>query len=213
MRATFCAIAGASFLLTACTQPAAPAISSTSSAPTTTPPTGQQPPPHREPAPSQSELFARQVDTFYNWMLTMHPGDAAGRGYHEYDGKLPDVSADGLKTYVEGLQSWKAIFDGAVVSKLTKVQQVEREVLLFEIRGELFDIVDLKLPWKDPMRYMWPVSVAGYITRDYAPLADRAKESSASATARVPTWQTPRPTSPKRCRAPGSIPRCSRPTA
>ncbi len=174
MRATLSVAAMAACVLVACGQPAAPAVSSATSAP---PPQAEAPATPARPTPpvSQSELFARQVDTFYAWMQKMHPTSAAGRGYHEYDGVLPDMSEAALRGYIAELERWQAQFDQAVVAKLTRVQLVEREVILAEIRGELFDLRDLKLPWRNPMGYVWPLSVAGYIQRDYAPLADRAK--------------------------------------
>ncbi len=33
----------------------------------------------------------------------------------------------------------------------------------------------MRLPWRNPMRYMWGIGLSSYVSRSYAPLADRAK--------------------------------------
>jgi uncharacterized protein (DUF885 family) len=118
--------------------------------------------------------FAAAADEFYLAWLKSAPTQAAGMGYHDYDGKLPDVSAAAIAADVAALKRSLATFEG-FAGKLSAPREFEREVLTAHIRGELFQLDDLRAPMRNPMFYMWAIELSEYITRDYAPLADRAR--------------------------------------
>src|SRR5688572_25900126 len=131
------------------------------------------PPPPAGPTPD--ERFTEAANRFYDEYMQHHPTTAVSLGLHQYDGKLPDVSAKALAARVEWLKASLSTFDGFDPRPLTELRAMEREVLLATIRGELFDIDVRRRPFTDPLWYPELLELTPYITRDYAPLPDRAR--------------------------------------
>ncbi len=103
----------------------------------------------------------------------LDPADAAGLGFHEYDGKLPDLSPAELDRAVAQLDKDRKALTGADAS--TVRTRVERDVLLQAVRGELFSRVDLDRLRTNPMAALGAINLDAYIIRDYAPLGQRAQ--------------------------------------
>ena len=63
------------------------------------------------PAPANDDAaLASAVDTFIHGMFEHSPVFAAGAGKHEYDGKLPDYSPEGLKATASWLHAQRDAF-------------------------------------------------------------------------------------------------------
>lgn len=137
---------------------------------------GGAPAPAPAPAPGAAPAaagvpFADAAETFYNEYLARTPTEARGLGYHEYDGKLPDVSPAAIADTVAWLRDNRARFEA--YGELEGMQEVERQVLLAHIRSELFTLDVRKAPVTDPMFYGWAAGLIGYVDRDYAPVSER----------------------------------------
>src|SRR5690348_3414841 len=109
------------------------------------------PPPPAGPTPD--DLFTKAADTYYDEFMERSPTTAAGLGLHQYDGKLPDVSAQGIAARVEWLKQALSTFDGIDPRQLTELRAMEREALLASIRGQLFELDVRKRPFSDPLWY------------------------------------------------------------
>jgi uncharacterized protein (DUF885 family) len=101
-----------------------------------------------------------------------NPGNAVSLGMHEYDGRLPDRSPKGLADAVAQLQKDRAQLEG--VTDLSPAQRFERDVLVHELRGLLFNLVERDIYRKNPMSYTGAINLDDYIIRDYAPIGERA---------------------------------------
>ena len=121
-------------------------------------------------APERFDDLAVQVTSHLH---ALDPSDAVGLGFHEYDGKLPDISPAGLETQLAQLEKDRAALIGAEV--MTARQRVERDVLLAAVRGELVARVDLDRLHTNPMFALGAINLDAYILRDYAPLVQRAQ--------------------------------------
>ena len=119
--------------------------------------------------------FAQAADDFYQRYLELSPTVAAGLGFHQYDGKLPDVSGKALAERAAWLGRQKAAFEAIGAGHLDAHAAVERDVILAAIRGELFDLEVARWPMRNPMYYVDRLELTDYISRDYAPLAQRAR--------------------------------------
>lgn len=118
--------------------------------------------------------FGKVAEAFYAGWLESAPTEAAGLGYHEYDGKLPDYSAPALATHIAALKRSLAELE-AFAGKLSERRELERQVLTAHIQSELFQLDELKAPMRNPMFYMWSIELSDYVSRDYAPLEQRAR--------------------------------------
>jgi uncharacterized protein (DUF885 family) len=113
------------------------------------------------------------VDTFLEETLAARPSQAVKLGRHEFDGRVPDLSAGGLAAEVariqQALEKARA-FDDA---ELNEAQRFERSYLVAQLEGELFWLVDAAWPTRNPLFYLEQIDPEVYLTREYAPLAER----------------------------------------
>ncbi|HLL25825.1 MAG TPA: hypothetical protein VK427_26990, partial [Kofleriaceae bacterium] len=116
--------------------------------------------------------FSDLVTQVSSHLHRLDPEDAVSLGHHEFDGTLPDRSPDALANNVAQFERDKAALLAA--KDLTPTQALERDVLLYKVRGALFDLVDREIYRRNPMAYSSSINLDAYIIRDYAPVASRA---------------------------------------
>ena len=148
-------------LLTACEQKAAEA----------------PPPAPAASAPSaaaQSEAqWQAAVDGFIDGYFQHNPTAAANAGKHEYDGKLPDYTAAGMKSTIDWLHQQHDAVAAFTDDKLDAKQRFQRDYVLAAIDGQLFWLEDSGFPSTNPAFYSGDLSPSMYLTRPYAPLPQR----------------------------------------
>ena len=131
----------------------------------------------------QSYASAAQADSARAWDAFTHdfieatfkaqPHFAVWAGRHEFDGKLPDWTANGLKQEVQRLHQARkraATFQDNVLSEK---QRFERDYVIATIDTELFWLETADWPARSPTYYGWGLDPQVYIAREYAPLAQR----------------------------------------
>ncbi|MEO6800934.1 MAG: DUF885 domain-containing protein [Rhodanobacter sp.] len=121
----------------------------------------------------QGAALASAVDTFINGAFEHNPVFAASAGKHEFDGKLPDYSAAGLKATVDWLHAQRERFGAFSDDELDAQGRFRRDYVLAVIDGQLFWLEDSRAPYKNPSFYTGDLSPSMYLTRPYAPLAQR----------------------------------------
>jgi uncharacterized protein (DUF885 family) len=114
-----------------------------------------------------------QVDAFIAGWFQRNPTDAANAGKHEYDGKLPDWSAAGLKENIAWLHGQRDGIAAFGDDKLGATQRFQRDYVLAEIDKSLFWLEDSGFPQRNPAFYTDAISPSMYLTRPYAPLPQR----------------------------------------
>lgn len=117
------------------------------------------------------------VESYIEDFLAAHPAFAVAQGRHEYDGRLPDWSAEGIAREIARLQETREralTFDESVLGTGGRFQ---REYLLAAIDRNLFWLDKAGWPFRSPDFYFdWmsdSIAPAPYVTLDYAPLAER----------------------------------------
>ncbi len=126
------------------------------------------------PPPTADRDLAAAIDTFVTGHLAFRPGFGTDLGLHEYDGKVPDRSRAAIAAEIERLRAARTTFAAFDDAKLSPRRQVEKQIVLAEIAKELFDLDTRKKPFRDPFFYLFKFSLNPYISRDYAPAAERA---------------------------------------
>lgn len=115
------------------------------------------------------------VRSFLDGYFERHPTFGAGAGRHEFDGRLPDWSPEGLAREAAWLKAEgarAAEFDPAT---LDERRAFEREMLQVVIDSDLFWLETAEWPRRNPMYYAGPIDPSLYLTRDYAPLPQRMR--------------------------------------
>jgi hypothetical protein len=140
----------------------------------------QAPPPPAAPAapataPTAAADAALQtaVDAFMDGWFERNPVQAANAGKHEYDGKLPDWSPEGLAANLAWLKSQRDAFAAIDPASLDPQGRFRREYVLAVIDGQVFWLEEADAPRTNPAYYAGDVSPSMYLTREYAPLPQR----------------------------------------
>ncbi|WP_426699678.1 DUF885 domain-containing protein [Rhodanobacter sp. Col0626] len=124
-------------------------------------------------ATNQGAALTTAVDTFLSGFFQHSPVFAANAGKHEFDGKLPDYSPDGLKATADWLHAQRNTFAAFGNDQLDAQGRFQRDYVLAVIDGQLFWLEDSGAPYKNPTFYTGDLSPSMYLTRPYAPLAQR----------------------------------------
>lgn len=113
------------------------------------------------------------VDGFIEGYFQHSPTQAANAGKHEFDGKLPDYSAAGLKATADWLHQQQDRIAGFADDQLDANQRFQRDYVLAVIHSQLFWLEDSGFPASNPAFYGDNLSPSMYLTRPYAPLPQR----------------------------------------
>jgi hypothetical protein len=122
-------------------------------------------------------LFDQLADRVSAALWNLHPWQAVRLGKHEYDGQVPDLSADALAAGYERLGRLRAQVAG--LGGLTADQDFDRQVLLSALDAEVLagEVAD---GWhRHPQDYLEVLAVDPYLGRDYAPAGLRLERAAA----------------------------------
>ncbi|MBW8755869.1 MAG: DUF885 family protein, partial [Sphingomonadales bacterium] len=123
-----------------------------------------------QPSAAWKDFVQRTIDSW----LASDPAFAVYQGAHQYDGKLPDWSAAGLKARGDFLRS--VIAGARGYTRLTGAEAFERDYLVQVAEGQLFWLEDADQPHTNPAFYMGGgLDPNVYVTREYADKRTRMK--------------------------------------
>ena len=105
--------------------------------------------------------------------LKTQPAFAVYQGRHEFDGQLPDWSADGIAAQVKQLRAARERAAG--VTGLTGADAFERDYLVSQFDDDLFFLEDAQFPFSNPAYYIGTLDPSVYLTREYGPLEQRLR--------------------------------------
>jgi hypothetical protein len=129
----------------------------------------------RKPAEQTSKAWNDYVGAFLEATFTANPDLAVYQGRHDFDGKLPDWSPAGIQREIDRLRAERvkaAAFDAAT---LDSKQRFERDYMVAVIDGRLFWLASAEWPFRNPYYYSTALDPNVYVSREYAPLAERLK--------------------------------------
>ena len=129
--------------------------------------------------PTRPATTSGAWDAFVGEFLESHfvisPGHAIWAGRHEFDGRLPDWSKAGIGKAAQRLHTERERARSFTVASLDDRQRFEREYLLTTIDRELFWLESAQWPFVNPGYYGGSLDPNVYVSRDYAPLAQRLR--------------------------------------
>ncbi len=143
------------------------------------------------------QTFQSFVDAFLADYYEFYPSYASALGLHQYDGRLPDLSASALENRIRALRGWLARLEEIPSPLLTETglpgiglqsglgeepgvraearHWLDRQVLRYAIENELFQLDELRDWQRNPLFYLSMIDTSRYIKRNYAPLIERAR--------------------------------------
>ncbi|MBA3351045.1 MAG: DUF885 domain-containing protein [Blastocatellia bacterium] len=131
--------------------------------------------------PASNAKWDAYVEQFLNDYFTANPNFAVYQGRHEFDGRLPDWSADGLSKEITRLRSEREKAFAFKDDQLDERQRFERDYLISQIDKDVFWRETADQPHKNPYYYADPLDPDVYVSREYAPLDIRIKAFTAYA--------------------------------
>ncbi|MGI9165230.1 MAG: DUF885 domain-containing protein [Pyrinomonadaceae bacterium] len=134
---------------------------------------------HRQEQRSQGRAQSRDWPGYLNEFLdayfVAHPDFAVRAGRHEFDGKLPDWSADGIKNEIQRLRALKERLRSFKDSALDERQRFERDYVGSVVDADLFWLESAEWPYRNPQFYADAIDPDVYVSRPYAPLEQRLR--------------------------------------
>jgi uncharacterized protein (DUF885 family) len=113
------------------------------------------------------------VDAFIEETMAARPGFAVNLGRHEFDGQVSDMSRAGIAAETARLKQALERASGFRDVELNPAQRFERDYLVATIEGQLFWLEDAAWHERSPLPYLEQIDPEVYLTRPYAPLAER----------------------------------------
>ncbi|MDQ2976618.1 MAG: DUF885 domain-containing protein [Acidobacteriota bacterium] len=122
-----------------------------------------------------SKAWDSHVSEFIEAYFVAHPDFAVRAGRHEFDGKLPDWSAEGLAREARRLHAEKDHLASFGDSELNDRQRFERDYIAGIVDGDLFWLESAEWPMRCPQFYADSIDPDVYVSREYAPLDQRMR--------------------------------------
>lgn len=126
-------------------------------------------------AVAPATAWASVRDDFIEDRLRSDPSFAVDSGRHEYDGKLADWSKAGIAANISRLHAARDAAMKIDPARLDAALAFERDYLVARVDRELFWLETAERPFTNPTYYLDGLNPSVYLTRDYAPLADRMR--------------------------------------
>ena len=123
----------------------------------------------------ENQSWDEYVNSFLEDYFVAHPDFAVRAGRHEFDGKLPDVSPEGITKEIQRLRAEKARVSKFEDAKLDKTDEFERKYVAAVIDADLFWLESAEWPYRNPQFYADAVDPDVYVSRPYAPLEQRMR--------------------------------------
>jgi len=127
------------------------------------------------PPPAWNAFVTQYIENY----LAAHPAFAVVQGRHEFDGMLPDWSAEGIAGEIARLKQAREDALAFSDAGLGDEGQFQRDYLIAAIDRALFWLDKAEWPFVNPAFYFdWmsdTLDPAPYIALDYAPLEERMK--------------------------------------
>ncbi|MBL8270151.1 DUF885 domain-containing protein [Steroidobacter sp.] len=128
------------------------------------------------PAPVVNVEWAKYVDQFVESYFRAHPDFAVGQGRHEFDGQLPDWSAEGIKKEIARMEQMRVKAVGFKDESLMPEERYQRDYVVSRIDNDLFTLRDSRQPFTNPAWYFEAgLDPNTYVNTPYAPAEQRAR--------------------------------------
>lgn len=132
-------------------------------------------------APAAKGNWDGHVEQFLKEYFEANPTFAVNQGKHDFDGKMPDWSEDGLKKDIARLKAAREKAAAFKDADLDDRQRFERDYLISQIDNDLFWRETADQPHTNPYFYSDELDPDVYVSREYAPLETRIKSYTAYA--------------------------------
>lgn len=127
-------------------------------------------------AAAANAAWPRFVEDFIEAYFVANPPFAVGAGRHDFDGKLPDWSAEGIHNEVRRLERLRKRAETFEDAALLPDHRFQRDYLISVIDRDLFWLREARFPFMNPTYYFdHGLDPSTYIAVPYAPAEQRMR--------------------------------------
>lgn len=123
---------------------------------------------------SVTDDFRALAERIVDDLLEADPVSATWLGDHRFDGRLPDLSGDGVASQLRLIDDHITALDAVDDVELDMTDLVDLEILRSRLLRNRFDLADIRRQEWDPMVWNPGTSLHLLLSREFAPAADRA---------------------------------------
>ena len=128
------------------------------------------------PAPVVNVEWTKYVEEFVESYFRANPSFAVWQGRHEFDGQMPDWSAEGIKKEIARLEQMRARAVGFKDDSLMPEERFQRDYVVSRIDNDLFALREARQPFTNPSWYLGAgLDPSTYVNTPYAPADQRAR--------------------------------------
>ncbi|HKU15213.1 MAG TPA: DUF885 domain-containing protein [Steroidobacteraceae bacterium] len=128
------------------------------------------------PKPAVNVEWTKYVDEFIEAYFVAQPPFAVQSGRHEFDGQLPDWTAEGIQKEITRLEQARQRAVGFQDDSLSPEERFQRDYVIARIDGDLFWLRDARAPFTNPSWYFnVGIDPSTYVTVPYAPADQRLR--------------------------------------
>lgn len=119
--------------------------------------------------------FNSLAERYLTGFLAWRPGAGTALGFHQYDGKITDLSRRSIDAELARLKQFESDLAALDSAALSPRASYDFRILRAAIQSERFKFEQMESYTKNPMTYADALDVNIYIKRDFAPLEERVK--------------------------------------
>ncbi len=123
---------------------------------------------------SVTDDFRALAERVVDDLLEADPVSATWLGDHRFDGRLPDLSGDGVASQLRLIDDHITALDAVDDIELDVADAVDLEILRSRLLGSRFELADIRRQEWDPMVWNPGTALHLLLSREFAPAADRA---------------------------------------
>lgn len=148
----------------------------------TTPKESAKPPKVAKSKEAGDKVDARKyyhslIDAYFDGVFKLEPHYATELGIHDYDGLLPDMSADGVKKQIRFYRDYLKKFEAIDTSPLLEKDRLDLALVVNQIKDKLLEVEEIASYKRSPSTYseLACAAVFALMKRNFAEPADRLK--------------------------------------
>jgi uncharacterized protein (DUF885 family) len=127
------------------------------------------------PAGDADAGFQQLADNYISGYLAWRPQTGVYLGFHEYDGKLTDMSPESIGKELARLKEYEQMLSVVDTGALGEKNFYDYRILRNAIRSEIFNFETMGAYSRNPMTYAGIIDANAYIKRNFAPLEERVR--------------------------------------
>lgn len=121
------------------------------------------------------QAFQKLSEDYIKGYLDWRPTYGTALGFHQYDGKMTDISKASIAKEIARLKDFDQKMAAIDTPSLSQEAFIDYRMLRSGINSDLFGLADMRVLYRNPMQYANTADVSIYVKRAFAPIENRLK--------------------------------------